>query len=323
MRRKFLGNDHPYVVSSLDSLTRALLSEGKFSEAEEVLRDQLATSHKTNSSDSAFYLHRLAIALLGQDKQAEAEEARQKALAFWKSAALKWAESTDAWPLNRAAWFLATCDEADWRNGPQAVQLAEQAAQRTDRKNAVILDTLAAAYAEVGQFAQAVRTQKEALGLAHPISYTADFAARLKLYSAGKPYREFGSPTQAAASLANGVSYLLKHGQAVEAETPARVCLAIVERESPDDWETFNARSLMGGCLLGQRKYAEAEPLLLSGYEAMKAREDKMPEVGKPRIKEALTRLVQLYEAWGKPDKAAEWKQRLAGSEKATALAKP
>ena len=45
----------------------------------------------------------------------------------------------------------------------------------------------------------------------------------------------------------------------------------------PDDWLTFNARSLLGGSLLGQKKYAEAEPLLLSGYEGMKQREDKIP----------------------------------------------
>ena len=43
----------------------------------------------------------------------------------------------------------------------------------------------------------------------------------------------------------------------------------------------------------------------------MKARAAKMPAQGKPRLSEALERLVQLYDAWGKPDQAAEWREKL------------
>src|SRR5437899_1032219 len=60
-----------------------------------------------------------------------------------------------------------------------------------------------------------------------------------------------------------------------EAEPLARECLAIREEKLPNDWSTFVARSLLGACLLGQKKYAEAEPLLLSGYEGMREREAK------------------------------------------------
>jgi hypothetical protein len=44
----------------------------------------------------------------------------------------------------------------------------------------------------------------------------------------------------------------------------------------------------------------------------MKSRENDIPAEAKPRLKEALQRLVQLYEATGRPDRAAEWKQKLA-----------
>jgi hypothetical protein len=71
-------------------------------------------------------------------------------------------------------------------------------------------------------------------------------------------------------------------------------------------------RSLLGGSLLGQEKYAEAEPLIVSGYEGLKAREDRIPPPGMPRLTEASERVLKLYEAWGKPDKAAEWRARLA-----------
>src|SRR5262249_20774477 len=51
-----------------------------------------------------------------------------------------------------------------------------------------------------------------------------------------------------------------------DAEPLARECLESREKNIPDDWRTFNTRSLLGGSLLGQKKYSEAEPLLLAGY---------------------------------------------------------
>jgi tetratricopeptide (TPR) repeat protein len=96
-----------------------------------------------------------------------------------------------------------------------------------------------------------------------------------------------------------------------DAEPLARECLESRKRNIPDDWRTFNSRSLLGGSLLGQKKYAEAGPLLLAGYEGMKQREDQIPAQGKPRLKEALQRLVQFCEET-KPEQAAEWKQKLA-----------
>ena len=68
---------------------------------------------------------------------------------------------------------------------------------------------------------------------------------------------------------------------------------------------------MLGGSLLGQKKYALAEPLLISGYEGLKAREATIAAAGKPRLPEAGQRLVKLYDAWGKPEKAAEWRNKL------------
>ena len=100
--------------------------------------------------------------------------------------------------------------------------------------------------------------------------------------------------------------------QAKWAEAVLRECLAIREKSQPDEWTTFNTRSLLGGSLLGQKKYAEAEPLIVSGYEGMKAREAKIPSPGRPRFTEGAERVVKLYEDWGKKEKAAEWRTRLA-----------
>jgi hypothetical protein len=68
----------------------------------------------------------------------------------------------------------------------------------------------------------------------------------------------------------------------------ARECLAIREEKRPDDWLTFEARSLLGGSLLGLKKWAEAEPLLIRGYEGMKAREKRIPPSSRKRVAEAL-----------------------------------
>ena len=67
---------------------------------------------------------------------------------------------------------------------------------------------------------------------------------------------------------------------------------------------------------MGQKKYADAEPLLLAGYEGMKQREKTIPPQGKVRIPEAIERLVQLYEAMGKKDDAAKWRKELESLKK-------
>ncbi len=123
-----------------------------------------------------------------------AQNGRAVQAAAWKVAPDKWlrkaAESGSAESLNDLAWLLATCDDPKVRNGADAVKFAEQAVAKTDRKNPMILDTLAAAYAEAGQFDQAVNAQKEAIALLQNEEQKKDFATRLKLYESSTPYRE-------------------------------------------------------------------------------------------------------------------------------------
>ena len=102
----------------------------------------------------------------------------------------KLAENDDASSLNAVAWLLATCDDSAIRDGHRAVDLAEKAVAKTNRKDVTILDTLAAAYAEAGEFAKAVTVQKEAMALLNDQKQKADFTSRLKLYESNTPYRE-------------------------------------------------------------------------------------------------------------------------------------
>jgi tetratricopeptide (TPR) repeat protein len=101
-------------------------------------------------------------------------------------------------------------------------------------------------------------------------------------------------------------------GKFVEAEPDLRWAFAIRRTTSPDDWANELVRSLLGGCLAAKRNFAEAEPHLLESYEGMRARLGSIPEASRGRLAEAGERIVQLYEAWGKPEKAADWRERLA-----------
>jgi TPR repeat protein/serine/threonine protein kinase len=108
--------------------------------------------------------------------------------------ALKWqrkvAESKDSFGLNNAAWPLATSPVAELRDGKAAVALAEQAVALTSRTNAPYLDTLAAAYAETGQFTNAVSVQKEAIGLLNQKKDIDDYTIHLRLFETNTPCRE-------------------------------------------------------------------------------------------------------------------------------------
>jgi eukaryotic-like serine/threonine-protein kinase len=101
---------------------------------------------------------------------------------------------------------------------------------------------------------------------------------------------------------------LLQQKKYVEAEPLLRDCLKVREQKHPDVWTTFNTKSMLGSSLLGQKKYAEAELLLLQGYAGMKQRTAQIPKVAQVRLSEALDRLIELYDAWGKKDEAAKWR---------------
>jgi tetratricopeptide (TPR) repeat protein len=93
--------------------------------------------------------------------------------------------------LNELAWLLATCSDDKVRDGKKSLDMAKSLNKLTNEKSPEHLDTLAAAYAEVGQFMEAVRYMKMALSLgALPKDIQEGFEKRLKLYEQNKKYRD-------------------------------------------------------------------------------------------------------------------------------------
>jgi tetratricopeptide (TPR) repeat protein len=89
------------------------------------------------------------------------------------------------------AWLRATHPDDTFRNGAEAVALAKRSAEQ-EPNNPNVLNTLAAALAEVGRFDEAANTARKAIEIARANGLTSlvrDLEARLALYEQGKPFR--------------------------------------------------------------------------------------------------------------------------------------
>jgi Tfp pilus assembly protein PilF len=131
----------------------------------------------------------MANALCAQGKYGEA-------LHFYQ-AALK-ARPDQEGILNNLAWLLASCPDAAFRNGPEAVRLASRASELSGYSKPLLIGTLAAAQAEAGDFQAAVATAERAATLASAL-HLDDIAARnrqlIQLYRQGQAFHEKGTTT--------------------------------------------------------------------------------------------------------------------------------
>jgi Flp pilus assembly protein TadD len=99
-----------------------------------------------------------------------------------------WAE-----PLNALAWVLATDSNAQIRDGAEAVRLAEKAVALSQGRQPVVLNTLAAAFAEAGRFDDATNAAANAAELARQsgrINLAAQIQSALELYQQHRAYRQ-------------------------------------------------------------------------------------------------------------------------------------
>ena len=170
---------NPKYDSAHNNLSIVLVEQGQYQDAERHLREAIRLNPKFAKAHS-----NLGAVLLTRGAYAEAARHLREAIQQKPSSAKS---------LNNLAWMYATNPRAELRNAAEAVRLAQRACRLTARLEPGCLDTLAAAYAEAGQFDDAVTTAEEAIGLANADGQqkiAAQIRKRLELYRQGRPYRE-------------------------------------------------------------------------------------------------------------------------------------
>jgi eukaryotic-like serine/threonine-protein kinase len=294
LRGRF-GENHVEVATVLNNLGTVLRGEGKLAKAEALQREALDVRRKLfgeEHPDVANSLNNLAVLLREEGQLGEAESLFREALAIRRKLPGAQHPST-ANTLFRLAEVLS------------------------DKGNSAEAEAC---------YREALAIQHGALGVEHPLT-TATFQNLLSLLGDARKFDEAeqlcrdelsalrarlpADDPRLADALAQFAHILITEGKFAEVEPLARECLAIREKKNPEDWRTFNTRSLVGDSLLGQQKYADAEPLLLSGYEGMKQRSAKMPPEGRVNLQEALKRLVRLYDASGQNAQTTKWRLEL------------
>jgi Flp pilus assembly protein TadD len=164
-----------------NNLGSALLLVGEWKEAEEVFRRAVALQPR-----EASYHINLGFALY---RQGEGEAARRE---YRRSL-----ELAPGWPRAylRDAWVMAAHPDAQQRNGALAVQTVEKVLLVEGEENPAVLDALAAAHAEAGQWSKAVETARRGLARARAADrkeLANELAGRLALYEQSKPFRNAG-----------------------------------------------------------------------------------------------------------------------------------
>ena len=169
----------PYYFAAHYNLSTAFLEKGEADAA--IFHCTAALSIQPEHADAHT---NIATALLEKGQVADAIVHYKKALEI---------APRSVTAQNNLAWILATSSNPSLRNGTKALELARQANQLSGGGNSVVLHSLAAAYAEVGQFAKAVEVAQDALRLAVEQGNSTLGAAlqeEIALYQADSPYRE-------------------------------------------------------------------------------------------------------------------------------------
>ena len=290
-----LGPDHPYTLNCRKSVASAYHSAGREAEAirmgEETLR--LETAKLGNDHPSTLMnRHILALAYLAEGRTREAIALHEGTLKLIQVKLGPTHPNTLTSRSSLASAYLAANRPAD------ALRLEVETVRMKESK--------------VGPDHPATLTSRGNLATAHErLGHWTDAEALRRICVASRRKSTKPDSPPLAADIVTLGNNLLRQRRWLEAETLLREGVAISRQAQPDNWQISYATSLLGEALLGQGKNTEAEPLVTSGYEGMKARASKIPAPRRDELVEAAERVVRLYEAWGKPEQAAAWKTKL------------
>jgi serine/threonine protein kinase/Tfp pilus assembly protein PilF len=337
-RRDRLGTDHPDTLDTMNNLAALWHHRGRYQDAEALYKQALEGFRSRLGTDAPLTLDvltNLGILYWDQRRFDEAEKFLREAFERNRAKLGGQHPATLRGMTNLAGVWMdqGRLDDAE----PLLKQALAGDRARLGPEHPATLATLEALgrlynrherYAEAEPLLrEAVTGVRKKLGSNHPrtqlyVSALANTYAGLQKPALAEPLlRELASSARAkwgpnssghAAQLSRLALNLLEQDRFGDAEPVARECLTIREKKEPDTWNVFHTRSLLGGALLGQKKYAAAEPLLVQGYQGMKRHEDVVPPPFRQiRSRQALERIVHLYEAMDRQEQVSRWRKLL------------
>jgi eukaryotic-like serine/threonine-protein kinase len=336
IRRRVLGPEHPYTLATMSGLSQDYVFERKEAEAEALMLQTLELERRVLGPEHDRTLDTAAdLAYLygSEGKFAQAEALYSQILETAKRVFGPENSRTLDSQVNLAVQYYYQGKFA------QAEALEKQTLETSRRVSGAdgfytiySQHCLANTYAAQGKYAKAETLDNQALegwrrvyGPEHPntLSVYTEIAftyQREGKYAAAESYtaqaltgrrRAFGSEQRdtmwSAADLA--FVYILQRKFA-DGEPLAREAVDFDRKKEADNWERFRAESILGASLAGQKKYEDAEPLLVQGYTGMLARKDRIDVPEWYYLDRAHEWLVQMYLAWGKPDQASYWRKQ-------------
>jgi eukaryotic-like serine/threonine-protein kinase len=336
IERRVLGPEHPNTVQSMVNLGIIYGDEGKYAQAEALDSQTLEIERRVfgpEHPNTLRCMNNLAVAYGNEGKYAQAETLFSQILEIRRRALGPEHPETLSSMSNLADIYR---DEGKHAQGEALTSQTLEIQRRLlgpEHPNTVMsISNLADVYADEGKYAQAEalyrqtqEIQRRVLGGEHPLTlYTlshfvfmyqregkyalAETCAVQAL--AGRRHSLGAENPDTLASEADLALAYVSQGKFGQSEPVAREALEGEKKVQPDDWQRYRAASLLGAGLAGEKKYAEAEPLLLEGYQGMLARKDRIAVPDRCNLDLAHQWIVQLYQAWGKPDKATEWKKK-------------
>ncbi len=287
--RGALGADHPGYATDLSNLALALFHKGELDEAETLFRQSLAINRKALGNEHpsvATGVNDVAVILFSKGKLDEAEPLYREALALHRKA-LGDEHPAVAQDLNNLALTLHLGGRLDESEALQREALAIDEKALGDSHPTVAIDrnNLAGVLLEKGRpreaeplFRSALAINSKVLGEHHPAVATNMTHVAETLLMQGRP--------EEAVSLLNALL-----------EFP-------VEMLPADHRSRAGAKSLLGACLTAQKKYPEAETVLLDAWAA----QTKTGLAGRSPAR-THQRILDLYAAWGRPAEAEAFRK--------------
>ena len=336
LERQVWGPENPKTLNTLNHLGRTLWHQGKYQEAETLLAPALEIERRVlgpEHPDTLYCMNNLGNVYRAQGKDAQAEALYRQTLGI-RRRVLGPEHPDTLTSMNNLAnvyWSHGNYAQAEALYG-QALEIQRRVLGPEHPDALLSMGNLAATYADEGKYAQAeplfsqtLEISRRVLGPEHTrtLAFLSDFATMYLhqgKYALAETYaaqvlagrrRAGGSedPSDIQSAVANLALVYVSEGKFAESEPLARQNLEFNEKRQPDDWERFRAESLLGASLAGEKKYAEAEPLLLEGYQGMLARKERTGVADWYHLDRAREWLVQLYQSWGKPEKELAWRK--------------